>query len=134
MVEDSNLWRDINFLLLLKISLVFNGIADGVHVDSWQDWSRSPSIVCFLMESIRVLDGAYLEHRGILWDHIMALTLREVHVESMWTPEGIPVDSMEDPWNLFGLLMESNRMCGSVSLTPPILGKALGETNLGGLS
>jgi hypothetical protein len=70
------------------------------------------------MESIRILDGVYQEHRGILGDHIMALTLREVHVESMWTPEGIPVDSMEDPWNLFGLLMESNRMRGSVSLTP----------------
>jgi hypothetical protein len=47
----------------------------------------------------------------------MALTLREVHVESMWTPEGIPVDSMEDPWNLFGLLMESNRMRGSCVLS-----------------
>jgi hypothetical protein len=35
----------------------------------------------------------------------------------MWTPEGIPVDSMDSPWNLFGLLMESNRMRGSVSLT-----------------
>jgi hypothetical protein len=47
----------------------------------------------------------------------MILTLREVHVESMWTPEGIPVDSMDSPRNLFGLLMESNRMRGSVSLT-----------------
>jgi hypothetical protein len=47
----------------------------------------------------------------------MALTLREVHVEFVWTPEGIPVDSMEDLWNLFGLLMESNRMHGSVSST-----------------
>jgi hypothetical protein len=47
----------------------------------------------------------------------MALTLREVHVESMWTPEEILADSMDCLWSLFGLLMESNRMRGSVSLT-----------------
>ena len=67
-----------------------------------------------LMESIRSLDEVHLEPRRILQGHIVAVTLREVHQESTWTPGKISVDSMDCPWSLFGLLMESTRMRGSV--------------------
>ena len=66
------------------------------------------------MDSIRILDGGYLEPRRRLGDHVIVAMLGEVHMESMWTPEGLLKDSMESSRSLFGLLMESTRMRGLV--------------------
>jgi hypothetical protein len=93
---------------------VFTGIASGVHEDSCSSVGRIESGVLVYLDSIRTLDGGYLEPRRILGDHIIVATLREVHMESMWTPEGLLKDSMESSRSLFGLLMESTRMRGLV--------------------
>jgi hypothetical protein len=94
--------------------LAFTRSAGGVHEDSCSGVGRTESGVLEHLDPIRIPDGGYLESRRILGDHIIVTTLREVHMESMWTPEGLLKDSMESSRSLFGLLMESTRMRGLV--------------------
>src|SRR3984957_20770979 len=55
----------------------------------------------------------------------MAATLREVLMDSRWTPGKLQVNSRYCVWSLFGLLMESIRMRGSVSRAPSYDGEIL---------
>ena len=70
------------------------------------------------MDSIRILEGVYLEFTRTPWQCSMAATLREVLMDSRWTPGKLQVNSRYCVWSLFGLLMESIRMRGSVSQAP----------------
>src|SRR6266436_568124 len=82
-----------------------------------KDFFRSPGIVSLLVDSIRTPSGVYLEYTwslpGFLATHNCS-TLREVQVDSRWTPDGLQMDSRYCIRSLPGLLMESIRIRGSV--------------------
>ena len=58
-----------------------------------KDFNRSPGIVSLLVDSIRTSCGVHLEFSRILWQHTVVTTLREVLMESRWTPDEVLVDS-----------------------------------------
>ena len=74
-----------------------------MHEDSCSSVSRTESGVLEHLDSIRILDGGNLESRRILGDHIIVTTLREVHMESMWTPEGLHGEFQEFIWTPDGV-------------------------------
>jgi hypothetical protein len=45
------------------------------------------------VDSIRTTCGVYLEFSRILWQYTIAATLREILMESRWTPEEVFIDS-----------------------------------------
>ena len=90
----------------------------GVLLQCNRTWSGSPWKLHILVDSIRILEGVYLEFTRTPWQCSMAATLREVLMDSRWTPGKLQVNSRYCVWSLFGLLMESIRMRGSVSRAP----------------
>src|ERR1700683_4378892 len=94
---------------------------------NWIWWSPSGLLAesCSGLAGLDQASWNCVDPDGLHQDSIQ--TPSGVHQEYTWSPagctmaatlrgsDGLQVDSRNNPWTLFGLLMESIRMCGSVS-------------------